>query len=147
MTIDVLFISPGKDGECGKERTLNPQKRRKASLKEGDGLWRVGKDRVASRGDEELGLSKEQKVEAQNYAKEQGKKEPSDVHYRTIRNKPLLMIHILDLGKDDEQQTEVPAYGISFPGGNYSDCVKVVANPVWLKIHGRDDDGLGQGED
>ena len=130
---DVLLISLS-EGQNGETFDLGPQDRKSARLE--SGRWRVKKDRVASRGDEKLGLSAEQKIEAQKLA-EDDKKQPSDFHYRTIRNKPLLMIHLLDLGEDEDRQLGVPAYGISFPPGNYSESIDVVANRVWVEqIHG-----------
>ena len=133
---DVLLISLKVEGENAESLNLGAQKRTGASLREGH--WRVRKDRVASRGDEKLGLSEEQQSEAQDLA-ENGKK-PSDVHYRTARNKPLLMIHWLDLEGQNggwPKQKNVPAYGISFPPGNYSESVEVVANKVWVdQVHG-----------
>ncbi len=130
---DVLLISL-KNGQNVRTFDLGPQNRESATLK--SGWWRVQKDRVASRGDEKLGLSPEQCDEAKRHAK-QDNKEPSDTHYRAIRKKPLLMIHLLDLGKGKNKQFSVPAYGISFPPGNYSESVNVVANKVWVEqVHG-----------
>jgi len=130
---DVLLISLG-EGENKETFDLGPQDRKSANLV--SGRWRVKKDRVASRGDEKLGLSDEQKSKAQKLAQDDNK-QPSDFHYRTIRKKPLLMIHILDLGEGENRQPGVPAYGISFPPGNYSESIDVVANRVWVEqIHG-----------
>ena len=118
--------------------TLRAQKRNEAELTN-DERWQVNKGRVASRGDEKLGLSQEQKREAEKEVT--GDKQPSDIHYRTVRKKPLLMIHFLNLrNKKGQQQDNVPAYGISFPPGNYSVSINVVANKVWVdQIHGRTD--------
>lgn len=128
---DVLFVSVG---ECS-PGSLGPQMRKTAELKDG-GYWRLRKDRVASRGDEKLGLDVEQKKEAELLADESGKN-PSDFHYRSVRKKPLLMLHALDLGEGEGQQVNVPAFGISFPPGDYSEGVSVVANTVWVnQLHG-----------
>lgn len=130
---DVLLISLS-DGENADTFDLGAQDRKSAGLE--DGRWRVKKDRVASRGDEKLGLSQEQQTQAQELV-EDDNKQPSDFHYRTVRNKPLLMVHLLDLGKGEDRQVGVPAYGISFPPGNYSESIEVVANKVWIyQIHG-----------
>ena len=130
---DVLLISL-REGQNEKTFDLGPQDRKSANLE--SGRWRVRKDRVASRGDEKLGLSYKQQIEARRLAEEDNKK-PSDFHYRTIRKKPLLMIHLLDLGEEESRQLGVPAYGISFPPGNYSESIDVVANRVWVEqIHG-----------
>jgi hypothetical protein len=131
---DVLLISM-KKGEDSAEGVLGPQLRKGAEVKEGR-YWRLTKDRVASRGDEKLGLSDSQKQAAQDLAAESGKK-PSDFHYRTIRKKPLLMVHALNLGEGEGSKEDVPAFGISFPPGDYSEGVSVVANTVWVnQLHG-----------
>lgn len=131
---DVLLISM-KKGENNAERILGPQLRTSAEVKDG-GYWRLTKDRVASRGDEKLGLSDPEKQAAKDLAAESGKK-PSDFHYRTIRKKPLLMVHALNLGEEDGSKEDVPAFGISFPPGDYSEGVSVVANSVWVnQLHG-----------
>lgn len=128
---DVLFVSVG---ECS-PGSLGPQMRKSAELKDG-GYWRLKKDRVASRGDEKLGLDIDQKKEAELLADESGKN-PSDFHYRSVRKKPLLMLHALDLGEGEGQQLNMPAFGISFPPGDYSEGVSVVANTVWVnQLHG-----------
>lgn len=131
---DVLFISVEK-GETDAGRLLGPQLRQSAVLKEG-GYWRLSKDRVASRGDEKLGLDDPEKQAAQDLAAESGKK-PSDFHYRSVRKKPLLMVHALNLGEGKDSKEDVPAFGISFPPGDYSEGVSVVANSVWVnQLHG-----------
>jgi len=131
---DVLLISM-KKVEGNAELLLGSQLRKSAELKEG-GYWRLAKDRVASRGDEKLGLSDSQKQAAQDLAAESGKN-PSDFHYRTIRKKPLLMVHALNLGEGEGSKEDVPAFGISFPPGDYSEGVSVVANTVWVnQLHG-----------
>ena len=130
---DVLLISLS-EGQNKEAFDLGPQDRKSARLE--SNRWRVKKDRVASRGDEKLGLSDEQKIKAQNLAQESNI-QPSDIHYRTIRNKPLLMVHLLDLREDENRPPGTPAYGISFPPGNYSESIEVVANKVWVEqIHG-----------
>lgn len=128
---DVLFVSVG---ECS-SGSLGSQMRKSAALKDG-GYWRLKKDRVASRGDEKLGLDDDQKKEAELLVDESGKN-PSDFHYRSVRKKPLLMLHALDLGEGEGQQLNMPAFGISFPPGDYSEGVSVVANTVWVnQLHG-----------
>lgn len=131
---DVLLISLSKNS-APTELSLGAQERTSATLKE-NRYWRLQKDRVASRGDEKIGLTQEQCNEARTLAEKSGK-EPSDVHYRRIRQKPLLMLHNLDLGEGNNIQKNVPAFGISFPPGNYSEGVTVVANVVWVnQLHG-----------
>lgn len=141
---DVLLISLS-DAANTETFDLGAQDRKSAGLQ--FGRWRVKKDRVASRGDEKLGLSYEQKNEARKLT-ESDNKQPSDFHYRSIRMKPLLMIHLLDLGEDEERQHNVPAYGISFPPDNFSKSIDVVANRIWVEqIHGGTFDGPDEEED
>lgn len=131
---DVLLISM-KKVEDNAEGLLGAQLRKSAEPKEG-GYWRLAKDRLASRGDEKLGLNDSQKQAAKDLAAESGKN-PSDFHYRTIRKKPLLMVHALNLGEGENSKENVPAFGISFPPGDYSEGVSVVANSVWVdQLHG-----------
>ncbi|TRW96328.1 endonuclease [Paracoccus sp. M683] len=128
---DVLLISVSANGEDADKYILGTQERNSASP---DGnAWRVSKDRVASRGDEKLGLSDPQKEEAAALACEDGEdKKPSDFHFRSARKKPLLMLHVLGpVGKD--ANARVPAFGLSFPPGHYQTEVEVVANQVWIE--------------
>lgn len=73
-------------------------------------------------------------------------KDPSDTHYRTIRNKPLLMLHVLSIpheksSEGDTSRIRVPALGVSFPPGLYTTEIKVVANRIWLtSMQGPSDD-------
>lgn len=125
---DVLLISL-EEQDCRKDPKqyrLGAQKRRSAQLK-GD-AWRMSKNRVASRGDEKLDLTPEQVREAELLAGTT--KNPSDTHFRVVRNKPLLMIHVIE-PKDTEQR--LPAFGISFPKDNEETEIEVVANKVWME--------------
>lgn len=129
---DVLFISLKEREKVG-TLDLGAQDRKSAGLEAG--RWRVKKDRVASRGDEKLGLSEEQQEQAKKLANDDNK-QPSDFHYRSVRKKPLLMIHYLDLGGEGGQSS-VPAYGVSFPPDDYFVRINVVVNKVWVEqIHG-----------
>lgn len=137
---DVLLISLKENGEDQAAFRLGAQTRKKATV---DGeKWTLSKNRVASRGDEKLGLSPEQVSEAVNKAKEDSKS-VSDYHYRSVRQKPLLMVHVLDAGN-----MRVPAFGVSFPDGDYTTTVEVVANPVWIEqMYGGADDDPDDEED
>ncbi|GAA6157380.1 Z1 domain-containing protein [Pyruvatibacter sp. HU-CL02332] len=128
---DVLLISISATGEDANKHLLGTQERTSAR-RDGD-AWRMSKDRVASRGDEKLGLSDPQKDEAAELAREAGEdKRPSDFHFRSARKKPLLMLHVLGpVGKDADAR--VPAFGLSFPPGHYQTEVEVVANQVWIE--------------
>lgn len=128
---DVLLISVSANGEDASNYLLGTQVRNSAEC-DGD-AWRTSRDRVASRGDERLGLSGPQEEEAANLAREDGDdKKPSDFHFRSVRKKPLLMLHVLGpVGKDADAR--VPAFGLSFPPGHYQTEVEVVANRVWIE--------------
>ncbi|MBI9080167.1 MAG: Z1 domain-containing protein [Pseudodesulfovibrio sp.] len=135
---DILLISIEGNGQDEQNYQLGTQGRSSAKRipdKSGD-AWQASKFRVASRGDEGLGLTENQRQQAKEDAEKDGKK-PSDFHYRTVRDKPLLMIHVLGPVGKENFQDRIPAFGISFPPGNYETEVEVVANTIWVtKMHG-----------
>ena len=137
---DVLLISPS--GGSGGERpfTMRNQVRVVGRDQPNGTAWRLNKDRVASRGDEKLGLSDDQRAEARTVAGDDGSGAVSDTHYRMVRNRPLLMIHSLE-PKGDAVTGPIAAFGMSFPYGDYSTTINVVVNKVWLqKMQGYVDD-------
>jgi Z1 domain len=131
---DVLLISPINSDEERYEFRLAAQERKVEHVIEDS--WRLNKHRVASRGDEALGLSADQietaKSNASNDENSKSKK-PSDYHYRVVRNKPLLMIHVLAPTGSENIKGRIPAFGVSFPDGLYGTQIEVVANRVWLE--------------
>ena len=127
---DVLLISLKENGETPELYYLVPQKRKPDKTQTCPGGWHMRKDRVASRGDEGLGLKPEQREKAKSEAAKKDK-EPSDTHFREVREKPLLMIHVIEL--KDEAPQRIPAFGISFPYGDYETEIEVVANKVWME--------------
>lgn len=131
---DVLLISITDNDEDAAAFKLGYQERRSARLDSTGLIWRTSKNRVASRGDEKLGLDSPQRDRAEVYAAEQDPpKKPSDLHYRMVRMKPLLMIHVLGVPGVDGQLCRVPTFGVSFPAGDYTTEIEVVANRVWLE--------------
>jgi len=130
---DVLLISPS--GGSGGESPFTPRNQERIVGKgqpEGTS-WHLNKDRVASRGDEKLGLSDAQLEEAETLARgRDGTGAVSDTHYRMVRNKPLLMIHSLE-PKGESVTGPVAAFGVSFPYGDYSTTINVVVNKIWLQ--------------
>jgi hypothetical protein len=90
--------------------------------------------RVASRGNEKAGLSEAEILEAKEAFRRDhsGKKSNvSDAYYRHARQRPLLMLHVLKL---KEEETWVPAWGISFPGRlPEGDTVEYVVNTTWFR--------------
>jgi hypothetical protein len=100
----------------------------------------LNKRRVASRGLEKAGLTQAQVEEAQNeYKKENGRSiNIPDRIYRTVRERPLLMLHLLDIQDESSQsmfEHGIAAYGISFPGNpgvqRPEKLVQYVVNTVW----------------
>jgi hypothetical protein len=136
---DVLLISP-KGGAANEEPFhLNLQERVVSDVQ--GTAWRLKKDRVASRGDEKLGLTEAQCQAAERLAATGDKPAPSDTHYREIRGKPLLMIHALQPCGDANVHGPIAAFGVSFPPGHYQTEIQVVANRVWLeRMRGAQDD-------
>ncbi len=111
-------------------------KRKVTRYPEGGKDIALNKRRVASRGLEKAGLSGQEITKAENNYT--GKNIP-DYVYRGVRNRPLLMLHILDCRTDDNPLFEqgITAYGISFPGEAGSrrpqKLVEYVVNTVWWK--------------
>ena len=145
---DVLLISKGPGDPEG--FALGAQERNAEDATEES--WQVSGYRVASRGDEKLGLSDPQVEAAIKLAAEDEKsksKKPSDFHYRVVRNKPLLMIHILEPTDNPKfQGMRVPAWGLSYPDGQYGTAIEVVANRVWIEqMYGPLDDDPDADED
>ncbi|MEG0921748.1 MAG: Z1 domain-containing protein [Comamonas sp.] len=162
---DVVLISPG--GIPEQAFALNTQKRSaQSNTNEGQTVnhivgtsWNLPKGRVASKGDERLGLSKEQLERAEMNARTdafrvmtEGKTEKerenaairvekadagrpvvSDWFYREQRAKPLLMIHSLEPTGNDALKGPIISFGISFPPGDYVTSVSVVANRIWMR--------------
>jgi hypothetical protein len=135
---DVLLISPGD--EAGTPYKMNGQSR--VVAKHEGTAWTLNKDRVASRGDEKLGLTQTQQAAAEKLAASaESPVKPSDTHYREIRNKPLLMIHSLSPHDKPSVEGPIAAFGVSFPPGHYDTEIEVVANRVWLEhMQGAPDD-------
>lgn len=97
------------------------------------------KSRVASRGAERAGLSPAQIEEARSVV---GRAvNIPDIAYRTVRSRPLLMLHVLDLGHETADNEirladKACAWGISFPGVKGSGrgvLVEYLVNTVWWK--------------
>lgn len=145
---DVLLVSKGT-GDPINFRLGAQDRTAKDATSEG---WRLSGYRLASRGDEKLGLTEEQVQEAQTLAADDRKSKsgkPSDFHYRVVRDKPLLMLHVLE--PTDNVSLEglrVPAWGLSYPDGLYRTEIEVVANRVWIEqMYGSLDDDPDADED
>ena len=127
---DVLLISLEENVEDPGPYNLGAQKRTPDKTGTWPSGWHMRKDRVASRGDEGLGLQPEQKEKAKSAADMKGQK-LSDCHFREVRDKPLLMLHVIVLINEVPQR--IPAFGVSFPYGDYETEIDVMANAVWIK--------------
>lgn len=137
---DVLLISPEGGSGGDTSFSLRNQERIVGKGQPEGSIWRLNKGRVASRGDEKLGLTDSQKAAA--IALAEGKADGgavSDIHYREIRNKPLLMLHSLE-PKSDEVEGPIAAFGMSFPFERDIPTIDVVVNRIWLQqMQGADD--------
>ena len=108
---------------------------------------------MASRGVERVGLSESQRATAEAgwRAKQEaeGRGDRStwnypDRIYREIRDRPLLIIHLLAIGnrgEDLSKETPVVAWSISFPRTSRpEETVEYVVNEIWLRDHFGGDD-------
>lgn len=130
---DVLLVSLKDKVATSDQFGLGAQDRTAKYIEE-ENTWYINSYRVASKGDEKLGLEKEQVDAAKDFAETQNR-DVIDLDYRLQRQKPLLMIHMLAIrkSKDSEISIMAPTFGISFPSGDYGKSVEVVANRVWLQ--------------
>lgn len=145
---DVCLYSPNsgiKSVDIGTQ-SIRPA-HRKAPVDPADNSLQVSgrAGRVASRGNEIAGLSEEE-VHAARLAfdHDPGKaKNFSDKYYREVRQRPLLMLHVLQV---DSEGSWVPAWGISFPARlPAGDMVEYVVNTTWVREQAGqevDDDAL-----
>lgn len=103
--------------------------------------WRIGnKMRVASRGIEKRPLSPAVSAQIEERLKSEGCKNIPDREYRKALERPLLMLHLLDLFPSKDSSAEplflnVPAWGASFPdyGKLKIRAREYTVNPVWLQ--------------
>lgn len=131
---DVLIISPPTGAGSEQPFTMRVQERTVGMYDSDSKSWHLTKNRVASRGDERLGLSEDQLRAAERKAAEDNASSSvADTYYRAERKKPLLMLHSLQPKNTEEFIGPIAAYGISFPYGDYLRTIKAVANKVWLQ--------------
>ncbi len=146
---DVLFTSTRDQGERSlKDKSLgipiNCQRRSKGAGSDARTLRVTSRQRVASRGVEKTGLTEEQIAAAQRRYREEkgfpgGEKGINypDRIYRAVRPRPLLIIHLLAIGGDEEDLSggePVVAWSISFPTTETDQQkVEYVVNTTWLQ--------------
>jgi hypothetical protein len=154
-TWDILFASLGKEGSNGLVDTslgitINCLRRAPGSKSQpGITLFVTSKQRVASRGVEKAGLTPAEIDEAErNYrrtANDGNGSTPNypDLIYRSVRQRPLLIVHLLAIGTKDENLGNldpVVAWSISFPATHTDEkLIEYVVNPTWLRENYRDD--------
>lgn len=114
----------------------------------------TNKQRVASRGVEKTGLTSMQ-IEGveKTYRESEGKENYPDRIYRKVRERPLLIVHHLAIGNENEDlsaQKPTVAWSISFPRTAMEEMrVEYVVNTTWWKENYRDelDDDEMAGDD
>ena len=118
----------------------------------------TNKQRVASRGLERVGLSEEQIRQAEEEYTESPDRLPRepinypDRIYRQVRTYPLLVVHLLAIGTEDEDLSKtkpVVAWSISFPRTDREETkVAYMVNPVWFEErYGDEDEDEAAGDD
>lgn len=153
-TWDILFTSNARSDPTGIADDslvglpINCQRRSPGKGSDAT-TFRASKQRVASRGVEKTGLTDEQRAAAERRFREENPEAESstlnfpDRIYRKVRTHPLLIVHLLAIGKDDEDlhtQSPVVAYSISFPETAMPEkTVEYVVNTTWLRENFRDD--------
>jgi hypothetical protein len=148
---DVLFPSIGatKDTTTWKAGglTIRCQRRAYGLRSNRDTLYITNKQRVASRGIEQVGLKSSDIKKAQDNfrAEHPDRKNVPDYVYRPYRPAPLLIVHALRVDHpvkegdtirrpDEQHQDPVIAWSISFPSTELEEkTVKYVVNPRWLR--------------
>lgn len=153
---DVLFASLKKREDNGLSDaslgvTINCP-RRSAGKESTEATLRVtNKQRVASRGVEKTGLTGDQVDGAQREYRERDDAKPSkdgswnypDRIYRAKRERPLLIVHLLAIGGEDDdlrKTAPVVAWSISFPGTKLEEKkVTYVVNTTWVRENFSDD--------
>lgn len=147
---DVCVFSPAK-GRRAKTTIAGydfyPQER--GALWEGGHIAVSGKAlRVGSKGQVKVGMSEAQRIAAKETWEKSG--EISDRHYISKRDRPLLMVHLLDLWdkKTDPDRTGAPratdaiAWGIAFPPSTEEITeVTYVVNTKWWAENFGDEEG------
>ena len=128
---------------------LTCQRRAPGRRSDNQTLLITNKQRVASRGVEQIGLTKDEVEGAkEKYKRGLGQHDAPpnypDRIFRDVRRKPLLVVHLLAIGHpdDDLRSTEpVVAWSISFPRTNLEEGkVEYVVNTTWFRERYREED-------
>ena len=120
-------------------------------------LMVTSRQRVSSRGVEKTGLtSEEARIAEKAYDSENsspsGRRANYPDHiYRKVRTRPLLVVHLLAIGKEGDDLSgdrPVVAWSISFPGTRREEGkVEYVVNTTWYREHYPDEDDEDAGDD
>jgi hypothetical protein len=130
--------------------TVNCQRRTIGSRSDGNTVLVTNKQRVASRGIEQIGLSDSSITQAEeNYRHSEGKAGAETINfpdhiYRERRERPLLVLHLLNLQKDREvagiiereplRSEGTVAWSVSFPVTQLPEQrVEYVVTTTWLR--------------
>lgn len=144
--MDVSFITKGINGEIKSFNQINMLER---TIYEDEDSYKLNKARVGSQQDEKHGLSQEQ-LEAEealtdDWLLHSRKKTVNKAAiYRKLRNKPLLLLYLIQpkLKIEDEKneaiysdvefyQNGIPTLALSFPFGDDNSKVTILANVVY----------------
>ena len=156
---DILF--PGITSEEASPKSLRDsslgftivcQRRAAGGRSDARTLMVTSRQRVSSRGVEKTGLTEQEARHAEGYfdstqhgAKSDGPANYPDWTYRRLRSKPLLVVHLLAIGKEGDDlsdETPVVAWSISFPSTHREEeRVEYAVNTTWYQEHyGNEDD-------
>lgn len=125
------------------------QRRAAGKASDGSTLRVTNKQRVASRGVEKAGLTAPQIEDVQQQYRD-AHAERGDTRwnypdriYREARTRPLLIVHMLAIGEENDdlsEQQPVAAWSISFPQtATEEEKVEYVVNTTWMRENFRDD--------
>lgn len=122
------------------------QRRAAGSRSDDATLMVTSRQRVSSRGVERIGLTDEEARSAEEEYHQQypNRRNYPDWIYRRVRTKPLLVVHLLAIGKKEEdlsKERPVVAWSISFPKTLQEERkVEYVVNTTWYQEHYGDED-------
>ena len=114
------------------------QRRARGDNGTGNALHVGSRQRVSSRGVEKVGLTdaEVEEVESRYRVKYPEKQNFPDLIYREVRKRPLLVVHLLAIGKDDTDLSKSSphvAWSVSFPSTVIEEGkVEYVVNSRWL---------------
>ncbi|MFA5455303.1 MAG: Z1 domain-containing protein [Sulfurimonas sp.] len=132
---DVYLPSTGTSDrpEILNDFDIKMQKRTVRSVFDGYVSFKDGGGRIVRFFDEEVGLTENQVLKAQEIRKIKNIKQSGEP-YRQVRNKPLLVVKVLEIATQSSIiAREAIAFGISFPKSFNNRSVEFKVNKVWIK--------------